>query len=640
MAAIERSNVVALARRHLMDAGQVPADLIGDTLAASWLRSIAAGLDPLVTVAEAPHASAAELARARERQRELIDHALPALAYLHAQTRDTGSVILLANANGLLLQACGDADFLDRAAQVHLAPGASWHETHRGTNAVGTALAMREPSVVTGGEHFLACNGFLTCAAAPISDSRGELLGVLDISGDHRSCHPHTFGLIRAAAQMVENRLFNSRHGGDIRLRFHPLAEGIGTLAEGVVAISRDGWVVGANPAGLALLAIASADLGRVRIDNLLATRIDVLIDWNARRGDEPLFMARRAHAGLFVRVEMSRQPVAIPVRHVISEKQECSVPRDALAALDTGDERMAVAIAKARRVLHRDIPMLIQGESGAGKELFANAVHRSGPRASKPFVAVNCAALPQDLIEAELFGYVAGAFTGARKDGSSGRLREADGGTLFLDEIGDMPLALQSRLLRVLQERVVQPLGGGKPVKVDFALVCATHRQLREAIEQNRFRADLYYRLNGLTLVLPPLRERRDFNRLAASLLDDIEPGRNIVLSPSVARAFSTHHWPGNLRQLSNALRTACAMLDDGETRIEWSHLPEDLVEEMQERLNGPGSGAQAGNLQSQAEQTILKTLDAVGGNMAEAARRLGISRNTLYRKLGRIRP
>lgn len=640
MEAQQRSDVVARARRQLLDAGLAPADLIGSMLADSWRRSIEAGLDPLAAVADVPHASAVELARARERQRELIDHALPALAYLHAQTRDTGSVILLANANGLLLQACGDAAFLDRAAQVHLAPGASWHEVHRGTNAVGTALATREPSVVTGGEHYLDCNGFLTCAAAPISDSRGELLGVLDISGDHRSCHPHTFGLVRAAAQMVENRLFNSRHGSDIRLRFHSLAEGIGTLAEGVAAISRDGWVVGANPAGLALLSIASADLGRVRIDNLLATRLEVLIDWHFRRGDEPLFLPQRAHAGLFVRVEMSRQPVSMPARQVVAARPESPRPGDALSALDTGDERMAVAITKARRVLHKDIPLLIQGESGAGKELFANAVHRSGPRAGKPFVAVNCAALPQDLIEAELFGYVAGAFTGARKEGASGRLREADGGTLFLDEIGDMPLALQSRLLRVLQERVVQPLGGGKPVKVDFALICATHRQLRDAVERHQFRADLYYRLNGLTLVLPPLRERRDFSRLAASLLDELEPGRNVVLSPSVMRAFSTHHWPGNLRQLSNALRTACAMLDEDETRIEWRHLPEDLVEEMQERLNGATSSAQAENLHSQAEQTILKTLDAVGGNMAEAARRLGISRNTLYRKLGRIRP
>ncbi len=198
------SDAIGLTRRRLLDHGSVTGELIGDALAASWQRSMAAGLDPASTIAEFPRASTVQLAEARERQRNLIDHAMPTLAYLHSQTRDTGSVIVLSDAQGLLLQSCGDPEFVDRAARVNLAPGASWNETLRGTNAVGTSLAMREPTVVTGGEHFLACNGFLTCAAAPISDSLGELLGVLDISGDHRSCHPHTFGLVRAAAQMIE----------------------------------------------------------------------------------------------------------------------------------------------------------------------------------------------------------------------------------------------------------------------------------------------------------------------------------------------------------------------------------------------------------------------------------------------------
>jgi transcriptional regulator of acetoin/glycerol metabolism len=269
MSLIAHNEALEFARRHLLDSGQVPAGHISPLLADSWQRSLASGLDSLALAADVPHASAHELARAREHQRELIDHALPAMNYLHAQTRDSGSVIVLSNADGLLLQSCGDAEFLDRASQVLLSPGASWHEAHRGTNAVGTSLALAAPTVITGSEHYLACNGFLTCAAAPISDSRGQLMGVLDISGDYRSSHPHTFGLVRAAAQMIENRMFLSRHGKDVRLRFHPLAEGIGTLAEGVVAVSRDGWVVGANPAGLSLLSLVPADLGRIRIDQL-----------------------------------------------------------------------------------------------------------------------------------------------------------------------------------------------------------------------------------------------------------------------------------------------------------------------------------------------------------------------------------
>ena len=640
MGALQSSEAIGIARQRLLDMGEIAAELIGPALAGSWQRSLQAGLNPALRADDVPRASAAQLARARERQHELIDHALPVMSYLHGQTRDSGSVIVLSDAGGLLLQSCGDAAFVDRASRIHLRPGAWWHEGHRGTNAVGMSLAARAPAVVTGGEHFLACNTVLTCAAAPISDSRGELLGVLDISGDHRSCHPHTFSLVRAAAQMIENRLFLSRHGADLRLRFHPLAEGIGTLAEGVVAVRDDGRVVGANPAGLALLGLSPDDLGRVDIGTLFALRVEALIDWAERRYDEALFVPRAPQAGLFVRVERSASPIAVPA----AATRPITPPAhgDALGKLDVGDERMAAAIARARRVMNKDIPLLISGESGVGKELFAQAVHGASARAGRPFVAVNCAALPEHLIEAELFGYVGGAFTGARREGAPGRIREAEGGTLFLDEIGDMPLGLQSRLLRVLQDRVVQPLGGGRPVAVNFALICATHCRLKAAVDSGHFRADLYYRINGLTLVLPPLRERSDFSRLVATLLDAFEPRRKPRLAPALARELAAHTWPGNLRQLANVLRTACAMLGDDERCIEREHLPEDLLAELQPAagpapVSVPVSAPATENLHVLSDQVMLRTIEAVHGNMAEAARRLGISRNTLYRRLQR---
>ena len=231
----------------------------------------------------------------------------------------------------------------------------------------------------------------------------------------------------------------------------------------------------------------------------------------------------------------------------------------DALAQLDTGDVRWRNVADKVRRVLGKPIALLIQGESGVGKELFARAAHDSGPRRGKPFVAINCAAVPENLIEAELFGYAPGAFTGARRDGSPGRLREAQGGTLFLDEVGDMPLAMQARLLRVLQERQVCPLGGGQSVAVDFFLICATHCKLREATELGRFRSDLYYRINGLTVQLPPLRERSDFAVLSQRLLCDLNPQRRIHVAPELLVRLSAYTWPGNLRQYANALRTRC---------------------------------------------------------------------------------
>jgi transcriptional regulator with PAS, ATPase and Fis domain len=307
------------------------------------------------------------------------------------------------------------------------------------------------------------------------------------------------------------------------------------------------------------------------------------------------------------------------------------------LAALDTGDAAMRVVTCRARRVIDKPIALLLQGESGVGKELLARACHASGPRRDGPFIAVNCAALPETLIEAELFGYRPGAFTGAGRDGAPGRIREAHGGTLFLDEIGDMPLAMQARLLRVLQERQVTPLGGGKPVAVDFQLVCATHRRLRAEVDAGRFREDLYYRINGLALRLPPLRERSDLGALVAAMLRDLGRGRgrDMQLAPSVAAAFAAYPWPGNMRQLSNVLGTACALMGNDETVIEFSHLPDDVAEELVVLPDQRVVEDAETDLRLQAGRCVQQAVRASRGNISEAALRLGISRNTLYRKL-----
>ena len=329
------------------------------------------------------------------------------------------------------------------------------------------------------------------------------------------------------------------------------------------------------------------------------------------------------------------------------------------LAFLQTGDPQIEAVVGKVRRVLNRDIPILILGETGTGKELLARAIHQDSDRAKQAFVAVNCASIPESLIEAELFGYEEGAFTGAKRKGSHGRIVQANGGTLFLDEIGDMPASLQARLLRVLQERSVTPLGSHKVIPVDIAVIGATHRRLREMIEQGAFREDLYYRLNGLSVRMPPLRERLDLPAVAQRILLAESPQHTPEISPSVMALFMQYAWPGNVRQLTNVLRTA-AVMAAGESHINESHLPDDFLEDVQrpepagrsgrpvaaEAAPGPGSPSapstpvdtpdnQAGTLQEAEIAMIQKVLDAVGGNISEASKRLGISRNTIYRKL-----
>jgi len=624
------------ARQLMIERGEAPpAELVGATVARSWRRCLEAGLAPVGRLHDALHLNAQQVERAADRQHELVAHARPVMEYLHAQTRDSGSMVILADDRGVLLQTLGDTDFLSKAERVALMRGASWHEQYRGTNAIGTALAEAGPVAVHGAEHFLQRNGFLTCAAATVTAPDGRLLGVLDISGDQRSRHPHTFGLVRAAAQMIENRLFDARHGDVLRIRFHSLAEGIGTVAEGVVALTEDGWIVGANPAGLALLGLCPSDLGATPIGRVLQLRPADLADWARRRERETLATFRRNGDRLFLRVEPGRNAH----RLFVPAARSAETPLDALARLDGGDPNFKAAIAKARRVIGKPIPLLLQGESGSGKELFAQAFHDAGPRRSQPFVAVNCATLPENLIEAELFGYVAGAFSGARKEGNPGRIRAAHGGTLFLDEIGDMPLSQQARLLRVLEAREVVPVGACDAVAVDFMLVCASHRNLKMDMEAGRFRADLYYRINGLTLSLPALRERGDQEALIAKILHETAPGRQLVLDAEVAAAFAHYAWPGNLRQLANALRTACALIGDDETSIRWEHLPDDLMADLHRPARQFHSAAversSTDNLRAVSAAAISRAIHASAGNMSEAARRLGISRNTLYRRI-----
>jgi transcriptional regulator of acetoin/glycerol metabolism len=633
------------ARRWLLERGEVPAGLLAPGLLLSWQRSRAFGLEPSGRMPGAPHASGAQLARALEHQRELLAHARPVMEFLFEQTRDSDSMVILADGQGMLLHALGDADFAQRAERVALRPGAVWHEQWRGTNAIGTAATELAPVVVHAGEHYLERNGFLTCAAAPIFEPGGRLLGVLDISGDHRGYHRHTLGLVRTAARLIEQRLFETRHAAALRLRVHGQPEGIGTLADGQLALAEDGWIVGANAAALPMLGLRREDIGGVPIERVLDIDVETLLDWGRRASNAPRTLRRCDGAVFWARVEAGRVALTVgaPLRRKSVSTEAASA--DALSALDTGDPTLRDVIAKLRRVLDKPIALVLQGESGAGKEVLARAVHASGPRRAGPFVAVNCAALPETLIEAELFGYCAGAYTGARREGSAGRIREAHGGTLFLDEIGDMPLASQTRLLRVLQERQVVPLGGGKPVPVEFALICATHRRLREEIDAGRFRADLYYRINGLSLQLPPLRERQDLDELIAQLLREAAPGREVALAPDLLHAFARHGWPGNLRQLVNALRTACALLAEDEAVIDWAHLPDDLRDDLQGARNDDEASARASearspcdgdvDLETVAARTIEQAVAASGSNLSEAARQLGISRNTLYRKL-----
>ena len=321
-----------------------------------------------------------------------------------------------------------------------------------------------------------------------------------------------------------------------------------------------------------------------------------------------------------------------------LSVVSQGNVHSDALASVDTGDTNWHIAADKARHIADKPISLLIHGEPGVGKAFFARALHNSSSRRNGPFVVVNCAAVSETLIETELFGCAPGVFVGARREGSIGKLREASGGTLYLNEISKMPLSMQARLLHVLQERKVLTVGGGKPADIDFALVCGSERNLREDTDKGLFLRDLYYRINGLTVNLPALRERSDFQKIIELLLAEIMPGQDVYLAPDVLEQLGRHPWPGNVHQYANVLRAASAMLESNERQINWRHLPDDLIEELtaipkKSPLEFAPEAPQ--KLEELSRSAIKHALESCHGNISEAARRLGISRQTLYRKL-----
>ena len=633
-----------------------------------------------------------DLALARERNQRLFTHAAPVMEMLFEQIVNTESMIVLTDAQGTILHSVGDDEFLARAGKVALAPGVNWAEQSKGTNAIGTALIEELPTLVHAGEHFIHANSFLTCSAAPIIDPRGNMLGVLDVTGDQRSYHQHTMGLVRMSARMIENHWLSEDYGNRLRLHFHLRPEFIGTLLEGIIVVGGDGRILGANRSALDQLDISGAALRMHSLTSLFETTIGAVFDHLRVPLSVPMRLTlnngRQFHASArfngsirsvmagFESVDPAREDApaaaATPSRATAgAATREAQIDDDARRArlsglhyLSTGDAQVEAMVHKVQRVLNKEIPLMILGETGTGKELLARAVHQDSNRARQPFVAVNCASIPESLIEAELFGYEDGAFTGARRKGASGRIVQANGGTLFLDEIGDMPLSLQARLLRVLQERCVTPLGSHKSIAVDIAVVSATHRNLRDMNAAGTFREDLYYRLNGLVVRLPALRDRSDLRAVARRIVLAEAPDAPPEISAPVMALFERYAWPGNIRQLANVLRTAVVMAGT-ESQITEEHLSEDFLEDvrrqpgivattstpaMPARSAGPmpperqaPAGAAAADVPGAAARTlgeseialIQAALDAAGGNISEASKSLGISRNTIYRKL-----
>ncbi|WP_075180463.1 sigma-54-dependent Fis family transcriptional regulator [Pantoea sp. 1.19] len=579
-----------------------------DALADSWSRSQRYGLAPQDEVfPQLPPGQLADVLAQHQQRQQLSTPVMHALA---SQVADREAVVILSDSAGLVLHTCGSDRLLEKAQRIALAPGNLWSECGRGTNAIGTALALAASCEVRGDQHFLLRNHGLYCAASPLQAPDGSLAGVLDISGPVRFPHPQTLAQVQQAARHIEHLWTKASLRPDQwMMSLHPRQEGLDTPEEALLLFD-DARLVAANRVALQWLAIAPAQLGQQTFNQLFPQDSQ-----RASRFPQPL--RSRCQPAFWFQLRAPR-------RRLSAAAAPCSDASPSLPHLPGEDRRVL-------RLLNAGVSLCMHGETGCGKEYLSRALWQQSRWREGGFVAINCAALPEALIESELFGYQSGAFTGARRQGYIGKIREADGGILFLDEIGDMPLALQTRLLRVLQEKEVSPLGDTRRYRVNFSVICASHRDLSQCVADGRFREDLLWRLQEYRVSIPPLRDWPHLAAFISQLWRELGgPPRGVCLSPALIDVLCRQRWPGNVRQLRSLLTVMLALADDGE-RLEPHHLPPDYQPATAE--------APPVALQQHDDALIAATLQRFAGNVTRAAAALGVARSTLYRRAARRR-
>ncbi len=592
----------------------------------------------------------------QQRMGELLRVARSEMESLYEQIAGSGFAVILSDNQGAVMSTITDPTLQREFRHAGLWLGALWDERHEGTNGIGTCLAEAGPVTVHREEHFRGYNLSLSCSGAPILGPHGQILAVLDASSvnsnDSRLIQRHTMALVNMSAILISRWNFLSEFGHAWVLRFHSRPEFVGLLHEALLAIDGSGNIIAVNESAMLQLdnSNRAAFIGQP-ISNFFQFDFEIL---EQRASNEPstIWPVRDvAHGRRFfalVRAPRSRTIRAAATKpEVISSSNGSSTARGEQAQQQYvgEDAQMRKNLICGRQLFAKQVPILLQGATGTGKEAFAKALHRGGLWYDKPFVTVNCAAIPESLIESELFGYTRGAFTGAAKEGRPGKILQSSGGTLFLDEIGDMPLMLQTRLLRVIEEREVVPLGSDQSIPVDLHVISATHRDIRQMIAAGEFRDDLYYRLNGITLQLPLLRERSDKADLIHTLLREESGDESLQIADDAFGKLLDYAWPGNIRQLRNALRTASALCRDDTIRL--SNLPQEVLDtELRTLVTSPASISMrlpadvTANLPSAALReaecaALLGELERMRWNISRTAQSLGISRNTLYRKI-----
>ncbi|NLB17416.1 MAG: sigma-54-dependent Fis family transcriptional regulator [Syntrophomonadaceae bacterium] len=635
-------------------------------VADSWKRSESYGISP-INEKDVQIKSARQMKSIMAETEGLRELARPFMERLLKIVEGSGFIVTLTDSQCCIVAIYGDRETLDKAKHWDYKIGTFWSENEMGTNAIGVAAFLQEPVQISGAEHYWARRHSLTCSAAPIMEN-DQLIGILNISGPSCNTHSHTLGMVVAAAQAIEMELEKEKFYRQESALHNQLNGVFDAMSEGVIVLDNAGIVQQTNPAARRQLGFDGADLIGIKASELLQDKGET-VEKLLTKGEEcefELFLDRKSGAihstGVgkpIIDGERNIVGATIILRRIDDVRHMVNRITGARATFTFDsiigqDKELDNAIKLAKIASRNTSGVLLQGESGTGKEVFAQAIHNGSERRDGPFIAVNCAALPRELVGSELFGYDEGAFTGAKKGGRSGKFELANGGTLLLDEIGDMPLEQQGSLLRAIQEKAVVRVGGERLIRVDVRIIAATNQDLLGLVERGQFRQDLYYRLNVMQLTIPPLRERReDILLLFHHFLNIMSKklGKTMTrVDEEVITIVSAYDWPGNVRELQNVVERIILVVEDG--HITRAHLPAELMAGNPQNLRGEGwewgsrsvvtvahdNVTRESRQQAKRERekhNIICALDTCSGNVSQAALALGISRNTLYRKL-----
>lgn len=591
-----------------------------------------------------------ELRKALELNKELIEISKPYIDMVVESVEDRDFIIILTDNNGCILYIKGANEIKDELGKLNLKIGAYMDEKNIGTNAMGTAIKENRCIQITAKEHYVNIFQSLTCSAAPIHNSKGEIIGTLNLTGKSNMKHPHTLGLVIFGVTAIENELYRIKANYILNQTYNYMKTVIENVDKGIMIVDTHGKIININELGLNILDKRNHNLINEDINHIIPNFQNV-VDKISKNNKPITKEIKLSHASKY-KTEVTFKGIkhnekVIGIVATLTRLKEENKGNNFTGAFFTFNDIIGESdaiknvITNCKIIANSPSTVLIQGESGTGKEVLAQSIHNYSLRKNNKFIAINCGAIPANIIESELFGYEDGTFTGGKKGGRIGKIELANGGTLFLDEIGEMPLDMQVKLLRVLQEGRVTRLGGSKEIAVDMRVIAATNKDLKKEVKRGKFREDLYYRLCVIPIKLPPLKERKgDITKLIEYFLNmkSIKLDKDIpVISKELYNKLLRYNWPGNIRQLENSIENIVNL--NGELSV-------DIIDEYEEKgstnltidnqeIIEENIKEKSFNLEEIEKRTIINAIDSNKHNMTKTAKALGISRNTLYLKI-----